>query len=294
MTDENTIDFQSASSKVHDDNNSSFILNQSNVPMDIDVDNEIIKSASTKINGDISPTLHTIENENNHEQDNEDVLRPGNTELNKSFDILPQTKDDDISAADSISDNSAPNTNILDTTVELSIHNDEYNEKSSEDLNSITTVNDIETPTSAKSILPNQFSLEYPYEIPQPQENVQPSSPTPIETVTTLTNNMKLDINKTLEEQGILLKKRSTPTSSTDKTYDTNTYVLKKKERRKISTLATENNFNRTVEDTPPDLSSKKSLSNTPSMSLDAAVTSRPATTISSSQQPLTDPTRIM
>ncbi|CAF4494499.1 unnamed protein product, partial [Rotaria sp. Silwood1] len=289
MTDENTIEFQSASSEIHNDNNSSFILNQTNVPMDIDVDNEIIKSDSTKINGDISPILHTIENENNNEQNNEDVLRPGNTELNKSFDILPQTKDDDISAADSISDNSAPNNNILDTTVELSVHNDEYNEKRDDDLNSIIKVNDIETPTSAKSLLTNQFSLEYPYEIPQPQENVQPSSPIPIETVTTLTKNMKLDINKTLEEQEPSILK-----SSTDKTYDTNTFVLKKRERRKISTLGTENTFNKTVEDSPPDLSSKKSPSNTPSVSQGATITSRSTTTTLSSQQSLMDPTRIM
>ncbi|CAF3497381.1 unnamed protein product [Rotaria sp. Silwood1] len=359
MTDENTIEFQSASSEIHNDNNSSFILNQTNVPMDIDVDNEIIKSDSTKINGDISPILHTIENENNNEQNNEDVLRPGNTELNKSFDILPQTKDDDISAADSISDNSAPNNNILDTTVELSVHNDEYNEKRDDDLNSIIKVNDIETPTSAKSLLTNQFSLEYPYEIPQPQENVQPSSPIPIEMVTTLTKNMKLDINKTLEEQDdlnsiIKVNDIETPTSakslltnqfsleypyeipqpqenvqpsspipietvttltknmkldinktleeqepsilksSTDKTYDTNTFVLKKRERRKISTLGTENTFNKTVEDSPPDLSSKKSPSNTPSVSQGATITSRSTTTTLSSQQSLMDPTRIM
>ncbi|CAF1038702.1 unnamed protein product [Rotaria sordida] len=289
MTDENTIEFQSASLDVHDENNSSFILNQNNIPMDIDVDDEILKSASTKINGDISPTLHTIENENHNEQDNEDVLRPGNPELNKSFDILPQTKDDDISAADSISDNSALNTNILDTTVELPIYNDEFSEKPPEDLNLITIVSDIDTPTSAKSPLSNQFSLEYPYEISQPQENVQPSPSNSIETVTALTKNMKLNVNKTLEEQ-----EPSIQTSSTDKTFDTNTYVLKKKERRKISTMTTDNSFNVAVEDVPPDLSNKKSPPNFSSVSHGATVTSRPTTATSSSQQPLMDPTRIM
>jgi hypothetical protein len=46
--------------------------------------------------------------------------------------------------------------------------------------------------------------------MPQPLENIQSSSPrNPIETVTTLTKNMKLNINKTLEEQGYLLKNYS-------------------------------------------------------------------------------------
>ena len=47
--------------------------------------------------------------------------------------------------------------------------------------------------------------VEYPYEIPQPVKNRSPS-PTgnPVETVTTLTKNLKLNVNKTLEGQGYL------------------------------------------------------------------------------------------
>lgn len=78
MTEQNSADFQSASSsEANDENNSPFILNQSSVPMDIDIDDEHIKSASTKINGQISSSSHTIENENNHEQESESTFRPG-------------------------------------------------------------------------------------------------------------------------------------------------------------------------------------------------------------------------
>jgi hypothetical protein len=69
MTDVNSSEFQSTSSRLNgDDNNSSFILNQSNVPMDIDldVDDEIISSNTTKINGyRSSPT----ENDKNMKED---------------------------------------------------------------------------------------------------------------------------------------------------------------------------------------------------------------------------------
>jgi len=67
MTDVNSSEFQSASSRFSDDNNSSFILNQSNVPMDIDLDDDEI--ISTKINGYRSSS---IENENK-----EDVFHQG-------------------------------------------------------------------------------------------------------------------------------------------------------------------------------------------------------------------------
>ncbi len=74
MTDFNSNEYQSAN-----ENNNSFILNQSNVPMDIDLDDddddEIIISNSQKINGHISPSL--LENENNNEQDKEDVFHQG-------------------------------------------------------------------------------------------------------------------------------------------------------------------------------------------------------------------------
>jgi hypothetical protein len=60
---------------------------------------------------------------------------------------------------------------------------------------------------SQENICYGRILVEYPYVIPQPVENTQPSSPTnPLETVTTLTKNMKLNVNKTLEGQGYLLK----------------------------------------------------------------------------------------
>lgn len=44
-----------------------------------------------------------------------------------------------------------------------------------------------------------------------------------------------------------VFKEHSIPTSSSssvDKAFDTNTFVMKKKERRKISTMTSDNNFN--------------------------------------------------
>jgi hypothetical protein len=73
MTDVNTNEYQTETSRIREENNSSFILNQSNVPMDIDIDDDdhIITSESTKINGHISS--HAIESEN----DDEDVFHQG-------------------------------------------------------------------------------------------------------------------------------------------------------------------------------------------------------------------------
>jgi hypothetical protein len=70
MTDFNSNEYQSAN-----DNNSSFILNQSNVPMDVDLDDEIITSNPTKINGYRSSSL--LGNGNNDVQDEEDVFHQG-------------------------------------------------------------------------------------------------------------------------------------------------------------------------------------------------------------------------
>jgi hypothetical protein len=67
MTDLNSNEYQSAN-----ENNNSFILNQSNIPMDIDLDDEFIISNSQKINGHISPSLSE-----NDEQENEDVFHQG-------------------------------------------------------------------------------------------------------------------------------------------------------------------------------------------------------------------------
>jgi hypothetical protein len=67
MTDLNSNEYQSAN-----ENNNSFILNQSNIPMDIDLDDEFIISNSQKINGHISPSLSE-----NDKQENEDVFHQG-------------------------------------------------------------------------------------------------------------------------------------------------------------------------------------------------------------------------
>ena len=49
------------------------------------------------------------------------------------------------------------------------------------------------------------YSVEYPYELPQREENIQPSS-NPVETITGLAKNMKLNGTKTIDGQGCLLK----------------------------------------------------------------------------------------
>jgi hypothetical protein len=67
-----------------------------------------------------------------------------------------------------------------------------------------------------------------------------------------------------------------TPTLTNEKTFDTNTFVLKRKERRKITTPANENSFN---EETSADLANKQS----PSVCLDTRAMSAHV-----------DPTRIM
>jgi hypothetical protein len=70
MTDIN--EYQTDTSRIREDNNSSFILNQSNVPMDVDIDDDdLIPSASTKING--YKSSHTIEDEH----DDENVFHQG-------------------------------------------------------------------------------------------------------------------------------------------------------------------------------------------------------------------------
>lgn len=66
MTDVNAIDIQSASSPSHDDEddnkytNNSYLLNQSSVPMDVDVDDELVTGTTAKTNGYSS--RDTIEN----------------------------------------------------------------------------------------------------------------------------------------------------------------------------------------------------------------------------------------
>ncbi|CAF1545385.1 unnamed protein product, partial [Rotaria sordida] len=43
------------------------------------------------------------------------------------------------------------------------------------------------------------MDVEYPYELPQREENIQPSSSNSVETITGLAKNMKLNGNKTID-----------------------------------------------------------------------------------------------
>jgi len=78
----------------------------------------------------------------------------------------------------------------------------------------------------------------------------------------------------------IFISEPLTPTLTNEKPFDTNTFVLKRKERRKITTPANENSFN---EETPSDLVNKQS----PSVCLDINASNRAISTH-------IDPTRIM
>ncbi|CAF2979787.1 unnamed protein product [Rotaria sp. Silwood2] len=285
-TDINSMIFHS-SSRMNDETNNSFILNQSLDRMDID-DNTHDLPASTTINGHISSS-NPIENGINDDEDKKDVFHQGNPMLNKSFDVLPQIKDDHSTSGDLIVDEHTKNNNVLDTTVELPNNKEALDEKPSHELNVLKPVNNIETSTNVQSLLSNQFSLEYPYELPQREENIQPSSPNSVETITGLAKNMKLNGNKTIDGQ-----ESSTLTLSNEKAFDTNTFILKKKDRRKVTTPANENSFNGTIDDTSLDLANKQSSFNTPSASLDATVASRPVTTNSLAQQVSVEPTRII
>jgi len=271
--------FHSSSSRMNDETKNSFILNQSLDRMDID-DNthDLITPISNTINGHMSPS-HAIENGISDDDDTKDVFHQGNPMLNKSFDVLPQIKDDNIPSYDHTKNN-----NVLDTTVELPNNNEALDEKPSHDLNILKPVNNIETST----LLSNQFSLEYPYELARREENIQPSLSNPVDTITGLAKNLKLNGTKTIDGQA------STPILTNEKVFDTNTFVLKKKERRKVTTPANENSFNTTTEDTPADLANKQSPFNTPSVSLDAVAASRPVTTATLLQQLSVDPTRII
>ncbi|CAF1526731.1 unnamed protein product [Adineta ricciae] len=301
MTDVNGIDIQSASSPSHDDEddnkytNNSYLLNQSSVPMDVDMDDEVVTGSTAKANGYSS--RDPIENGTIDEQEKKEVVRLGNPVLNKSFDVLPQVKDDQLPSIDPTVDNTIENSNTLDTTVELPTN--ELDEKISPSNITQFMSDETEPIGNAQELLSNQFSLEYPYVIPQPQENLPSSSPPPppavappnsLESVAELTKNMKLNMTKIFEGQ-----EPSTPTFNPEKTFDTNTFVLKKKERRKATTPGTDTSFNAVMEDTTPDLCNKQSPFNTPTASLDAAIASRaPTANSTSSQQPTMDPTRII
>ena len=80
MTDANGIQFESASSRIADESNSSFTLDRSTVPMDVDDgddDDELIASATIKLNGHVSPSRRSIENETNDIHEKEDSFRQG-------------------------------------------------------------------------------------------------------------------------------------------------------------------------------------------------------------------------
>jgi len=216
----NSNPIQSASSDLTDEQNHSFLLNESNGAMD--VDEEFINNGPTKINGHVSPPPSPpVEN---------DLSR--NPVLNKSFDVLPQANDE--------------TNDVLDTTVELPNHSDEF----------------VETTSDAPPLLPVQVSLEYPFVVPQPVENVRSTSPELGQSMTMITNNIN------------------------EKSFDTNTFVLKKKERRKLVT----DEANVKVSSPPPP---------PPSAAVAAAVVAAttPSATIDTTNAPCTtlvDPTRII
>ncbi|CAF1329015.1 unnamed protein product [Rotaria magnacalcarata] len=285
-TDTNSMIFH-PSSRMNDETNNSFILNQSLDRMDIDDNSHVsIPPPSTTINGHVLPGIN---DDDNHVGDKKDVFHQGNPMLNKSFDVLPQVKDDNIPSVALILEENMKNNNLLDTTVELPNNIEVLDEKPSYELNVLKPVNNIETSTNVPSLLSNQFSLEYPYDLPQREENIQPSSPNSVETITGLAKNIKLNGSKSIDGQ-----ESSTSILNNDKVFDTNTFILKKKERRKMITPVNENSFNGTIDEALSDLANKQSSFNTPPVSVDATVISRPVTINSSSQQVPIEPTRII
>ena len=72
MTDVNGSDSHTAS-RYLDEKNSSFGLNESNVPMEVDFDDQIYTSNATKFNGHSSPSIEHDE----QEQKEDDAFRPG-------------------------------------------------------------------------------------------------------------------------------------------------------------------------------------------------------------------------
>ncbi|CAF3396946.1 unnamed protein product [Rotaria socialis] len=285
-TDINSMMFHS-SSRMNDETNNSFILNQSLDRMDIDDNSHVlIPPPSTTINGHVLPGIN---DDGNLVGDKKDVFHQGNPMLNKSFDVLPQVKDDNIPSVDLILEENMKNNNLLDTTVELPNNIEVLDEKPSYELNVLKPVNNIETSTNVPSLLSNQFSLEYPYDLPQREENIQPSSPNSVEAITGLAKNIKLNANKTIDGQ-----ESSTSILNNDKVFDTNTFILKKKERRKMATPVNENSFNGTIDEALSDLANKQSSFNTPPVSVDATVISRLVAVNSSSQQVPIEPTRII
>lgn len=71
MTDVNASESHSAT-RYLDEKNSSFVLNESNIPMEVDFDDQIYPSNTTKLNGHSSPTIEHVEQEKE-----DDAFRPG-------------------------------------------------------------------------------------------------------------------------------------------------------------------------------------------------------------------------
>lgn len=74
MTDVNASDYHSATaavSRFSDEKHSSFTLNESNIPMEVDFDDQIYTSNAPNINGHSSPTIEQ------NEQETEDVFHLG-------------------------------------------------------------------------------------------------------------------------------------------------------------------------------------------------------------------------
>ncbi|CAF1335263.1 unnamed protein product [Adineta steineri] len=276
-TDMNSIGFHS-SSRMNDETNNSFLLNQSLDRMDVD-DNthDIITPSSITMNGHTS----SIENGINNNEKKKDIFHQGNPILNKSFDVIPQIIDDNTSL-----DDHGKNNNVLDTTVELPNNNESLDEKPSHDLNILKPVNNIETTTNIPSYLPTQFSLEYPYELPQQEENIQ-SSPNSVDTIAGLAKNIKLNGNKIIDGQ-----EPSTSPLTNEKAFDTNTFILKKKGRKMPTPPTNENSFNAIIDDNSLETIHKQSPFSTPSVSIDGTVA--PRSMQSTLQQSSLDPTRII
>ncbi|CAF0889300.1 unnamed protein product, partial [Didymodactylos carnosus] len=183
-----------------------------------------------------------VENGINGEDDNrttvDDVYHEGNPALNKSFDVLPLLKKEDEYV------------NVLDTTVELPDREQLEPEVSDEFVTlsptSTTTLdrtmevkNEIRSPGHER--LSSKVSVEYPL--------VQDSHDPPNELVNGLSN-------MTLQSKPV---ENTPPVSDIKPAFDTNTFVLKKKERRKVNN---ENSLNLGADDSMsefPDLCNKGS-----------------------------------
>lgn len=69
MTDVNSMQYHPSSSHIGDETNHSFVLNESNMPMDID-DDDLLSDTPIQMNGHISPSsMNVIQNEIHYEKE---------------------------------------------------------------------------------------------------------------------------------------------------------------------------------------------------------------------------------